>query len=113
MKIPCVALAIEGDKIRTLYTGVDKGEAIAAAKAEADKPSEVHLEIRVVAAIGSGIAWRRSVRPQAPAPAADDEDTSADAKALRDALKAKGVKVPPRIGIDALLKLAIDNGVEV
>jgi hypothetical protein len=32
---------------------------------------------------------------------------------VREALKAKGVKVPPRISIDALLKLAIENGVEV
>jgi len=48
---------------------------------------------------------------KAPEPEETDDDEP-DAKALREALKAKGVKVPPRIGIDALLKLAIDNGVE-
>ena len=52
---------------------------------------------------------------EAPEPEPEDAEVeaSADAKAVREALKAKGVKVPPRIGIDALLKLAIDNGVEV
>lgn len=43
---------------------------------------------------------------------AEDEDLSADADKIRAALKEKGVKVPPRIGIDKLLELAIANGVE-
>lgn len=41
------------------------------------------------------------------------DDVSADADKIRAALKEKGVRVPPRIGIDKLLELAIANGVEV
>jgi len=44
----------------------------------------------------------------------DDEDAEGpDAEEIRAKLKEKGVKVPPRITIDNLIKLAIDNGVEV
>lgn len=43
----------------------------------------------------------------------DDEATaSTDAKALRAALKAKGVAVPPRISDEKLIALAIEHGVE-
>ena len=36
-----------------------------------------------------------------------------DADILREALKAKGVKVPPRISLEKLVELAVENGVEV
>lgn len=111
MKIPCLTIRMEGEDLTVLYYGTDKAQAIETAKAEAEKPHKEFAEYRVIQAIGAGIAWRRTVK--ASAPVVDEEDTSADAKALREALKAKGVKVPPRIGIDALLKLAIENGVEV
>lgn len=49
-----------------------------------------------------------------PADDAGDEDAEGpDAEDIRAKLKEKGVKVPPRITIDNLIKLAIDNGVEV
>lgn len=43
----------------------------------------------------------------------DEEADGPDAEDLRAKLKEKGVKVPPRITINNLIKLAIDNGVEV
>lgn len=43
----------------------------------------------------------------------DEEAEGPDAEDIRAKLKEKGVKVPPRITIDNLIKLAIDNGVEV
>ena len=50
----------------------------------------------------------------APAEDAGDEEADGpDAEDIRAKLKEKGVKVPPRITIDNLIKLAIDNGVEV
>lgn len=49
-----------------------------------------------------------------PADDAGDEDAEGpDAEDIRAKLKEKGVKVPPRITIDNLIRLAIDNGVEV
>lgn len=121
MKLPCLTIRIDGDDLVVLYAGTDKAQALDIAKTEANKPHDSFAEYRVVQAVGAGIAWRRSVKPdpkplvEAPEPEPEDAEVeaSADAKAVREALKAKGVKVPPRIGIDALLKLAIDNGVEV
>lgn len=40
-------------------------------------------------------------------------DSSADVAAIRAALKAKDVKVPPRISVDKLIEMAIAHGVEV
>ena len=49
-----------------------------------------------------------------PADDVGDEDAEGpDAEDIRAKLKEKGIKVPPRITIDNLIKLAIDNGVEV
>ena len=45
--------------------------------------------------------------------AGDEDAEGPDAEDIRAKLKEKGVKVPPRITIDNLIKLAIDNGVEV
>jgi hypothetical protein len=116
MKLPCLTIRIDGDDLVVLYAGTSKAEALDIAKAEANKPHDSFAEYRVVQAVGAGIAWRRSVKPSSALVAAPEleevDDDEPDAKALREALKAKGVKVPPRIGIDALLKLAIDNGVE-
>lgn len=41
------------------------------------------------------------------------EISGPDADILREALKAKGVKVPPRISLEKLVELAVENGVEV
>lgn len=66
--------------------------------------------------------WKGNLPASAPAveavdpPAGDASDEDAegpDAEDIRAKLKEKGVKVPPRITIDNLIKLAIDNGVEV
>ena len=43
----------------------------------------------------------------------DQTDASADVAAIRTALKAKDVKVPPRISVDKLIEMAIAHGVEV
>lgn len=43
----------------------------------------------------------------------DQIDASADVAAIRAALKAKDVKVPPRISVDKLIEMAIAHGVEV
>lgn len=49
-----------------------------------------------------------------PEEAEDDQtDASADVAAIRAALKAKDVKVPPRISVDKLIEMAIAHGVEV
>lgn len=120
MKIPSVTMRIVGESVEILYSGLDKSEALRVAKMEADKPHNAITEYRVLQAIGSGIAWRRRATPAPPAPEPVEPEPvelestdAADAKAVRDALKAKGVSVPPRISIDNLLKLAIDHGVEV
>lgn len=58
--------------------------------------------------------WKGNLPASAPAGEAGDEDAEGpDAEDIRAKLKEKGVKVPPRITIDNLIKLAIDNGVEV
>lgn len=115
MKIPSVTMRIGGESVEILYSGLDKSEALRVAKMEADKPHSAITEYRVLQAIGSGIAWRRRATPAPPAPEPVEPESTdaADAKAVRDALKVKGVSVPPRISIDNLLKLAIEHGVEV
>jgi hypothetical protein len=78
------------------------------------KPSHDVLRLRAFyhAGVLKEYKFKANIVAATAAPVVED-DTDADAKAVREALKAKGVKVPPRIGIDALLKLAIENGVEV
>lgn len=123
MKIPSVALRIQGDAVEVLYAGTDKGAALSAAKSESANPVDQVTEIRVVVAIGAGIAWRKRLTPHqsvvvtdATAEEVQEEqeeiDSPADVQALREALKAKGIKVPPRISADNLLALAIEHGVE-
>lgn len=83
-----------------------------------------HDVARVVALGESGtlksFKWKANT-PAASAPAqtsADEQDegeeidSPADVQALREALKAKGVKVPPRISADNLLALAVEHGVD-
>lgn len=123
MKIPSVALRIQGDAVEVLYKGMDKGAALAAAKSESTNPVDQVTEIRVVVAIGAGIAWRKRLVPTPSvvvtdadlAEPAEEETTDtdpADVAELRAALKAKGVKVPPRISADNLLALAVEHGVD-
>lgn len=66
--------------------------------------------------------WKGNLPASAPAveavdpsagDAGDEDAEGPDAEDIRAKLKEKGVKVPPRITIDNLIKLAIDNGVEV
>jgi hypothetical protein len=81
------------------------------------KPSHDVLRLRAFyhAGVLKEYKFKANIVAATSAPAVEPEpdETDADAKAVREALKAKGVKVPPRISIDALLKLAIENGVEV
>lgn len=83
-----------------------------------------HDVARVVALGESGVLKSYKWKTNAPAVSApdqdpteeasgpDDGDSPADVQALREALKAKGVKVPPRISADNLLALAIEHGVD-
>lgn len=107
MKIPCLTIRIDGDDLVVLYAGNEKSKALEIAKAEVNKPHKSPAEYRVVQAVGAGIAWRRSVKPS------EDVESDADTNAIRAALKEKGVKLPPRIGVDKLLDLAVKHGVEV
>lgn len=121
MKLPCLTIRIDGDDLVVLYAGTDKAEALAIAKAEVNKPDAIPGEYRVVQAVGAGIAWRRKVTKPAPLVQVlepveiEDEVDEADelAKRVRADLKAKGVKVPPRISVEKLLDLASEHGVEV
>lgn len=118
MKLPCLTIRIDGDDLVVLYAGTDKSEALAIAKAEVNKPDVIPGEYRVVQAVGAGIAWRRKVAaPSKPVEVEqiDDEVDESDelAKRVRSDLKAKGVKVPPRISVEKLLDLASEHGVEV
>ena len=106
--------------MEVLYAGLDKGAALSIAKDTANKPVEAVTEVRVLSA--QSVAWRRQVRPAtAPVPVEEIEaeqdgdepdDSSQDASEIREKLKAKGVKVPPRIGSERLIALAIEHGVE-
>lgn len=122
MKIPCLTIRIDGDDLVVLYAGTDKAKALETAKAEVNKPDVIPGEYRVVQAIGAGIAWRRKVTKPAPlvevvtpSEQGDDEADDSDelTKRVRADLKAKGVKVPPRISVEKLLDLAVEHGVEV
>jgi hypothetical protein len=114
MQIPSVTIGIKHDgSVEVYHASVDKSEAIKVAKDKANEPGADVAEIRVVCAIGSGTAWRRRIRAAAPAPAQEEEAGDADVKAIRAALKEKGVQLPPRIGVDKLLDLAVKHGVEV
>ena len=44
---------------------------------------------------------------------AEEKAEGPDADEIREKLKAKGIKVPPRISVDNLVKMAIEAGVEV
>lgn len=115
MKIPCVVIGLtKSDEVRVYLSTMNKADALSDAKARAADPDADVRELRVIAGIGSAIQWRKPIRgavestPEALAPSSE----SADAKALRAKLKAKGVSVPPRINADTLLALAVEHGVE-
>ena len=120
MRLPTVTITVCGEAVEVLYAGLDKGAALSIAKDTANKPVEAVTEVRVLSA--QSVAWRRQVRPAtAPVPVEEIEaeqdgdepdDSSQDASEIREKLKAKGVKVPPRIGSERLIALAIEHGVE-
>ena len=109
----------------------EKGEIYAAAREEKRRLNgeSSHNVARLTAFGSDGIIiqakWKSNLPTSAPVveavepvgPSADDvgdeEAEGPDADKIRADLKEKGVKVPPRITIDNLIKLAIDNGVEV
>lgn len=112
-----VALVARADTVEILESGRDKAKCLAAAKdyIATAKPSELE-EVFLLSALGGAVQYRKRLLPSAADVVVEDledDDQSADASAIREALKAKGVKVPPRIGLDKLLELAIANGVEV
>jgi hypothetical protein len=111
MQIPSVTIGIKQDgTVEVYHASTDKSKAVEAAKAKANEPTSEVIDIRVVCAIGAGLAWRRRVVPSAPV---EESDSDPDAKEIRSKLVAKGVKVPPRISLETLLDLAIKHGVEV
>lgn len=115
MKLPCLTIRIDGDDLVVLYAGMSKADALTVAKTEANKLHDTFAEYRVIQAVGAGIAWRRSVKPDPKPVEIEDEADESDeiAKRVRADLKAKGVKVPPRISVEKLLDLASEHGVEV
>ncbi len=91
---------------------------------------EIHDVFRVTAVGTTGVLvqakWKKNSPPdevvevatesveEIPEEIEDDQtDASADVAAIRAALKAKDVKVPPRISVDKLIEMAIAHGVEV
>lgn len=125
MKKPAVLIVIKSDGSVSLKAG-EKGEIYTEARAliHSLNLGPAHDVARVVALGEKGVLksfkWKANT-PTASAPVQDpadeqDEgeeiDSPADVQALREALKAKGVKVPPRISVDNLLALAVEHGVE-
>lgn len=98
-------------------------EARALIRAANDKPGH---DIERITALGeAGVLksrkWKGAAAPAAPvAPITDpeipevdeEEPEGADADAIRALLKEKGVKVPPRISLDNLIKMAQEHGIE-
>lgn len=111
----------------------EKGDIYAAAREEKRRLNgeESHDVARLTAFGSDGIIiqakWKSNMpTAEVAAPAAtesveeipeeiedDQTDASADVAAIRAALKAKDVKVPPRISVDKLIEMAIAHGVEV
>lgn len=109
----------------------EKGEIYATAREEKRRLNgeASHNVVRLTAFGSDGIIiqakWKSNLPASTPAvevvetvdppadDAGDDDAEGPDAEDIRAKLKEKGIKVPPRITIDNLIKLAIDNGVEV
>lgn len=121
-------LVVEKADGTTIATPGEKGEIVSTGKEliRETNDSESHDIFRVTILGLAGVIKERRWKINAPAiaesipPAAVvhgeeeqiEEVASADVQALREALKAKGVKVPPRISVDNLLALAVEHGVE-
>ena len=110
----------------------EKGDIYAAAREEKRRLNgEASHDVARLTAFGSdGIIiqakWKSNMPVEVAAPVVtesveeipvetedDQADASADVAAIRAALKAKEVKVPPRISVDKLIEMAIAHGVEV
>lgn len=119
-------LVVEKADGTTIATPGEKGDITTKAKAliREINDSEAHDIYRVTALGTMGVLkekrWKANT-PTASAPVqapsdeqdeAEEIDSPSDVQALREALKAKGVKVPPRISVDNLLALAVEHGVE-
>lgn len=74
-----------------------------------------HDVARITAIGEAGVLKQRKYKANTPAAPVEveDEELSADADKIRAALKEKGIKVPPRISLDKLVEMALQNGVEV
>lgn len=78
------------------------------------KPGHGVLRLRAFYAGGLLKGYKFKSEIIASAPVVEEEDDSDEVAAeVRAKLKAKGVKVPPRISIERLLEMAIANGIEV
>ena len=116
----------------------EKGEIVPAAREMIRAENDVRTGdvVRITALGEAGVLKQRRWKLAAsPAPTVDDVEAEAstegveaeagadeeaaekaegpDADEIREKLKAKGIKVPPRISVDNLVKMAIEAGVEV
>lgn len=121
-------LVVEKSDGSVVMTHGSKGEIYQAARAMIRElnDSGAHDVARVTALGQVGVLKERTWKSNVPAvgvPAQEQDregehddqeeiDSPADVQALRAALKAKGVKVPPRINADTLIELAIEHGIE-
>lgn len=119
-------LVVENGDGSVIITHGNKGEIYQEARALIhslnDNPE--HGVARVTALGHAGVLKERTWKANIPAPLTitqessedveSDEDTEpeSDVGDLRKALKAKGVRVPPRINDDTLRALAVEHGVE-
>ncbi len=117
MRLPSVTISVCGEAVEVLYAGIDKGEALRVAKSACNGPVDQLTEVRVLSA--QSVAFRKRLVPAKALPDPEavepEEEASApesvDAAELRALLKAKGVNVPPRIGDEKLIALAVEHGV--
>jgi hypothetical protein len=119
-------LVVEKSDGSVVMTHGSKGEIYQSARAliHSLNDSGTHDVARVTALGQVGVLKERTWKANIPAVVApvqeveaeqdepEEIDSPADVQALRDALKARGIRVPPRINADTLLALAIEHGIE-
>ena len=111
------ALVVEKKEGSVETVAGEKGEIDAMAKemirAANDDPANDVYRITAFGSVGilKDRRWKSNAAEVVAAPAEEIEEIGATE--LREALKAKGVRVPPRISIESMRKLATENGIEV
>ena len=117
MTAKLAALVVEKKDGSVETVAGEKGEIVAMAKemirAANDDPANDVYRITAFGSVGilKDRRWKSNAAEVVAAPAEEIEEIGATE--LREALKAKGVRVPPRISIESMRKLATENGIEV